>query len=324
MFEGRAHADHDARQPRRERSPRSSRSTSASSKTSAPGAGDPAERIKDMDLDGVDAEVLYVGGPLQSADRRAEASTACAGTTAGCRTTRRTRRVGCSAWRRSRSTRPSVRSRRSASPPRSPASPAVTSRCSRPRATTATTVEPDVGGVPRDRRMPIGLHVGGRRPGTPTVNIYESAPRFMTGLVMSKLTMAESVVELINGLVMQRYPELKFIVGRGPDRLDLVLPVLLGPPLGEAPLLDQERAHRAAELLLPAPGVRHVHGGPRRSARARSTSASTTSCGRATTRTPRPRGRTRKALTDEWFTPFGDEDKAKILWKNCAKLYGLV
>src|SRR5579863_4949923 len=28
------------------------------------GAGDPAERIKDMDLDGVDAEVLYVGGPL--------------------------------------------------------------------------------------------------------------------------------------------------------------------------------------------------------------------------------------------------------------------
>ena len=32
------------------------------------GAWDPAERIKDMDLDGVDAEVLYVGGPLQSAD----------------------------------------------------------------------------------------------------------------------------------------------------------------------------------------------------------------------------------------------------------------
>ena len=32
------------------------------------GAGDPAERIKDMDLDGVDAEVLYVGGPLASAD----------------------------------------------------------------------------------------------------------------------------------------------------------------------------------------------------------------------------------------------------------------
>jgi len=32
------------------------------------GAWDPAERIKDMDTDGVDAEVLYVGGPLMSSD----------------------------------------------------------------------------------------------------------------------------------------------------------------------------------------------------------------------------------------------------------------
>ena len=101
------------------------------------GAGDPAERIKDMDLDGVDAEVLYVGGPLASSDP-ALRLTACAGTTAGCRTTRPTRRVGCWGWRRSRSTPPNGRSRRSASPPRSPASPAATSRCSRPRATTAT------------------------------------------------------------------------------------------------------------------------------------------------------------------------------------------
>ena len=37
----------------------------------------------------------------------------------------------------------------------------------------------------------------------------------MTGLVMSKLTMAESVSELIHGLVMQRYPELKFIAVEG-------------------------------------------------------------------------------------------------------------
>ena len=32
------------------------------------GAGDPVARIEDMDIDGVDAEVLYVGGPLQTAD----------------------------------------------------------------------------------------------------------------------------------------------------------------------------------------------------------------------------------------------------------------
>jgi predicted TIM-barrel fold metal-dependent hydrolase len=29
-------------------------------------------------------------------------------------------------------------------------------------------------------------------------------------------------------------------------------------------------------------------------------------------------------LTDEWFTPFGEEDKRKILWENAAKLYKLV
>ncbi len=34
------------------------------------GAWDPAERIKDMDTDGVDAEVLYVGGPLSRPTRR--------------------------------------------------------------------------------------------------------------------------------------------------------------------------------------------------------------------------------------------------------------
>ena len=32
------------------------------------GAGEPAARLADMDIDGVDAEVLYVGGPLQSSD----------------------------------------------------------------------------------------------------------------------------------------------------------------------------------------------------------------------------------------------------------------
>ena len=63
--------------------------------------------------------------------------------------------------------------------------------------------------------LPIGLHVGGRRPGTPTVDIFESAPRFMTGLIMSKFTMAEAVSELIHGLVMQRYPDLKFIAVEG-------------------------------------------------------------------------------------------------------------
>src|SRR5688572_12576299 len=32
------------------------------------GASDPVERLKDMDIDGVDAEVLYFGGPLVTDD----------------------------------------------------------------------------------------------------------------------------------------------------------------------------------------------------------------------------------------------------------------
>jgi predicted TIM-barrel fold metal-dependent hydrolase len=31
-----------------------------------------------------------------------------------------------------------------------------------------------------------------------------------------------------------------------------------------------------------------------------------------------------KSLTDEWFTSFGDDDKEKILWRNCAELFSLI
>ena len=171
--------------------------------------------------------------------------------------------------------------------------------------------------------LPIGLHVGGRRPGTPTASIYESAPRFMTGLVMSKLTMAESVSELIHGLVMQRYPELKFIAVEGQigwisfflyysDHLYekhrfWTKSELEEPPshyfhrqvfgtFMEDPVGLREREYIGIDNIMWASDYPHSE-------------------------TTWPNS---KALTDEWFTPFGDEEKAKILWKNCAKLYGLV
>jgi hypothetical protein len=31
-----------------------------------------------------------------------------------------------------------------------------------------------------------------------------------------------------------------------------------------------------------------------------------------------------KALTDEWFTQYRDDDERKILCENCARVYGLV
>ena len=30
-----------------------------------------------------------------------------------------------------------------------------------------------------------------------------------------------------------------------------------------------------------------------------------------------------KSLTDEWFTEFGDEEKAKILWQNTARVHNI-
>ncbi|HXY91337.1 MAG TPA: amidohydrolase family protein, partial [Acidimicrobiia bacterium] len=174
-----------------------------------------------------------------------------------------------------------------------------------------------------DTGLPIGLHVGGRRPGTPVADLYESAPRFMTGLVMSKLTMAESVSELIHGLVMQRYPDLTFIAVEGQigwisffeyysDHLwekhrFWTKSELEEPPshyfrrqvyatFMEDPVGLRERDHIGIDNIMWASDYPHSE-------------------------TTWPNS---KALTDEWFTPFGDEDKAKILWKNCATLYGLI
>jgi predicted TIM-barrel fold metal-dependent hydrolase len=173
-----------------------------------------------------------------------------------------------------------------------------------------------------DAGFPVGLHVGGRRPGTPVASIYESAPRFMTGLVMSKLTMAESVSELIHGLVMQRHPELQFVAVEGQigwcsffeyysDHLwekhrHWTKSELAEPPsyyfrrqvfatFMEDPVGLRERHHIGIDNIMWASDYPHSE-------------------------TTWPNS---KALTDEWFTPLGEDDKRKVLWENAAKLYRL-
>ncbi len=236
---------------------------------SRPGAWDATERIKDMDLDGVDAEVLYVGGPLVSQDADLRLNSV----------------RGYNRWLSDYASHAPDRLLGVAAIPIDTPERAVEEiQFAAAQPGLASGYIPlfpaadDDYGNPKwdpmwqafiDADFPVGLHVGGRRPGTPTVNIYESAPRFMTGLVMSKLTMAESLSELIHGLVMQRFPDLNFVAVEGQIGWMLVLPVLHGPPVGEAPALDQERAEGATELLLPPAGVRHVYGGPGRPARAR-------------------------------------------------------
>ena len=285
------------------------------------GAWDPAERIKDMDTDGVDAEVLYVGGPLMSSDPALRLNSV----------------RGYNRWLSAyASYAPGRLLGVAAIPIDTPERAAEEIRWAAAQPGLASGYIPlfppegDYGDERwdpmweafRDTGMPIGLHVGGRRPGTPVVGMYDSAPRFMTGLVMSKLTMAESVSELIHGLVMQRYPEVRFVAVEGQigwisffqyysDHLwekhrFWTKSELVEPPshyfrrqvfgtFMEDPVGLREREHIGIDNIMWASDYPHSE-------------------------TTWPNS---KALTDEWLTPLGDEHKAKILWKNCAELYGL-
>ena len=286
------------------------------------GAWDPATRIQDMDADGVDAEVLYVGGPLMTSDAELRLNSV----------------RGYNRWLSDYSSYAPKRLLGMAAIPIDTPERAV-------EEIHFASTQPGLAGgyIPLfppegdygderwnpiweaflDTGLPIGLHVGGRRPGTPVVNMYESAPRFMTGLVMSKLTMAEAVSELIHGLVMQRYPELKFIAVEGQigwisffqyysDHLwekhrFWTKSKLKEPPsfyfrrqvfatFMEDPVGLREREHIGIDNIMWASDYPHSE-------------------------TTWPNSKT---LTDEWLAAYGEEERAKILWKNCAKLFGLL
>ena len=286
------------------------------------GAGDPNERLKDMDLDGVDAEVLYVGGPLSTTDRELYLASV----------------RGYNQWLADFC---SVAPRRllgmGAVPIQTPEL-AVTEIKKIKELGLAGAYIPLFPGQDDDygteqwnpmwdafkeTGLPIGLHVGGKRPGTPTKNIFESAPQFMTGLIMSKMTMAEAVSELIHGLVMQRYPELKFIAVEGQigwctffqeysDHLWEKHRYWTKSQLQEPPSFYFKR-QVFATFMEDASGLRERHHlGIDNIMWASDYPHSETTWPNS------------KSLTDEWFTPYGEDDKRKILWENCAKLYSLI
>jgi predicted TIM-barrel fold metal-dependent hydrolase len=286
------------------------------------GAHDPAERVKDMDIDGVDAEVLYVGGPLLTQDTALRLNSV----------------RGYNRWLSDFASHAPDRLLGMAAIPMDTPEMAVGEirfAASRPGLVGGyIALFPNSGDYGEakwgpvweaflDAGWPVGLHVGGRRPGTPVVNQFESAPRFMTGMIMSKLTMPECLSELIHGLVMERYPDLRFIAVEGqigwiPFFLDYMDHVwekhrwwtkseLKEPPsryfqrqvvatFMEDPVGLRERDHIGIDNIMWASDYPHSE-------------------------TTWPNS---KSLTDESFTPYGEADKAKILWQNCAKLYGLL
>jgi predicted TIM-barrel fold metal-dependent hydrolase len=286
------------------------------------GAWDPAARLIDMDTDGVDAEVLYVGGPLQSASKELQLNSV----------------RGYNRWLSDYSSHAPERLLGVAAIPIHSVEAAVEEiRWASQQTGLASgyiplfPAEGDYGD-PKwdpmwqafiDAGWPVGLHVGGRRPGTPTASIFESAPRFMTGLVMSKLTMAECVSELIHGLVMQRFPDLKFVAVEGQigwcsffqyysDHLWEKHKYWTKSELTETPSFYFQRQVFATFMEDPV-GLRERHHiGIDNIMWASDYPHSETTWPNS------------KSLTDEWFTPLGEDDKRKVLWENCAKLYHLI
>jgi predicted TIM-barrel fold metal-dependent hydrolase len=287
-----------------------------------PGAWDPAERIKDQDIDGVDAEVLYFGGPLGSEDPALRLDSV----------------RGYNRWLSEFASYAPDRLLGVASIPTdtpelavaeiefASSAPGLVSGAIQLFPSQGSYADPKWDPMWRaflDAGMPVGLHSGSRRPGTPAPSIFDGPGPFITGLVMNKQAVAESVSELIQGLVMERFPYLNFVSVEAhigwisffqyySDHLwekhrFWTKSQLAHPPsyyfkrqvyatFMEDPVGLRERHHIGIDNIMWASDYPHSE-------------------------TTWPHS---KSLTDEWFTPFGEEDKSKILWQNCARLYGLI
>jgi len=171
-----------------------------------PGGHDPAARIVDQDRDGVVAEVLYGGGPLQTADRElfvashyayndwladfcrhaprrllGVAYVPCVSPDVAVAEIRRARRLGL----------------RSTLVPASP-----------PSGHWWDDEWAPVWNALVDEGLPAGLHVGF---GFARKHRFADGPAFFTDVMMTKMEMAAPLADLVFGGVLQRHPALRVI-----------------------------------------------------------------------------------------------------------------
>ncbi len=275
-----------------------------------------------MDIDGVDAEILYFGGPLNSVDPALRLNSV----------------RGYNRWLSDFASHAPDRLLGVASIPTDSPEMAVEEirwAAQEPALVSgAITLFPNEGEYGDDRwnpmweaflesGFPVALHSGQRRPGTPALgSVGRSGPVLVRD--DHQQVGIDGVgfgVDPWSGDAAISRPEVRN--SRGSDRLDLFLQVLLGSLVGEAPFLDREQARRAAQPLLRRQmyatfmedpvGLRERHHiGIDNIMWASDYPHSETTWPNS------------KSLTDEWFTQYGEEDKAKILWQNAAKLYNLI
>jgi predicted TIM-barrel fold metal-dependent hydrolase len=283
------------------------------------GAWDPAERLKDQDIDGVDAEVLYVGGPLADA------------TDPGLRLNSYR---GYNRWLADYCAHAPHRLLGvGAVPVDTPEIACEEIRFARAAGLRSVYIPlfPPEGDYGEDKwapmwrlavelGLPVAMHVGGKRGGTPPR--YGSAAGFMTDLVMSKIAMAEAIAELIFGMVLQRNPELRVVSVEAQigwisfvqyymdhlwekhrhwthselsDHPSSFFQRQVWATFMEDPVGLRERHHIGVDRIMWSSDYPHSE-------------------------TTWPNS---KSLTDEWLTPLGEEDKRRILWQNAAELYSM-
>jgi predicted TIM-barrel fold metal-dependent hydrolase len=167
--------------------------------------------------------------------------------------------------------------------------------------------------------LPMCLHVGGRRGKQPRYG----SDLFMVDLVVSKFQMPEAIAELIFGLVLQKHPDLKVVsveaqigwvsfVEYYMDHLFEKHRWWTDSKLKERPSFYFKRQVFATFMDDPV-GLRERH---------------EIGIDNIMWSNDYPHSETAwpnsKSLTSEWMSSYPDEERDKILWRNCAGVYGMV
>lgn len=290
------------------------------------GAWDPHERIKDQEIDGVDAEVLFFGGPLWEANDtglKLNSHLAYNRWLADFCSVAPNRLLGCAAVS---ADSPEIALEhlqqagelglRGVLMPLFPADDDY----SAPRWDVVWKTAVELG-------LPVALHIGGngsgsmmdRRRGTPK-QLTTQTQTWMTGFVNSKLVMSEALSELIFGGVLDKNPELQIVSAEAQigwlsffkyyiDHIWEKHRHHTHGVLSELPSFYFDRQVTATFMEDPA-GLRERH---------------EIGIDNIMWASDYPHSETTwphsKKLTDEWFADYEPEDREKVCWKNVARVF---
>ena len=242
------------------------------------GGWDPDERLKDQDIDGVQAEAIYGGGPLRSEDPRLTRASFSAYNDwlADFCSTNPKRLIGMAYIPVQDLDDAIAETRRAIGKGLRgaviPAAPELTPTLTINPDDVATSIQgtsqkswddpswDDFWSTLEELGVPAAIHTGGRQPR------MDHGAHYVTDVLRSKLRQAKPLRRAVSRWRARPPSRAASRLRRGVPRLDSLLPVLHGLRLYQAPRLARLRARRASELLFPPAGIGHVHRRPGRPA----------------------------------------------------------